>query len=78
MINISKIIGKGYKSFWNSKKRYVIIKGSRGSKKSTTTSIKLIYNLLWLFDSLGSLGSLVSLVSPGSLGSLGSLSYIYS
>lgn len=46
MINISKIIGKGYKSFWNSKKRYVIIKGSRGSKKSTTTSIKLIYNLM--------------------------------
>ena len=46
MINISKIIGKGYKSFWNSKKRYVVIKGSRGSKKSTTTSIKLIYNLM--------------------------------
>lgn len=46
MINISKIIGKGYKGFWNTKKRYVIIKGSRGSKKSTTTSIKLIYNLM--------------------------------
>ena len=46
MINISKIIGKGYKAFWKSKKRYVVIKGSRGSKKSTTTSIKLIYNLM--------------------------------
>ena len=46
MINISKIIGKGYKGFWNTKKRYVVIKGSRGSKKSTTTSIKLIYNLM--------------------------------
>lgn len=38
-IILSKIIGKGYNRFWNSIKRYVVVKGGRGSKKSKTTAL---------------------------------------
>ena len=38
-ISLSKTIGKGYNRFWNSKKRYVVCKGSRGSKKSKTAAL---------------------------------------
>lgn len=38
-VSIKKCIGKGYNKFWNSKKRYVVCKGSRGSKKSKTSAI---------------------------------------
>ena len=38
-ISLSKAIGKGYNRFWNSKKRYVVCKGSRGSKKSKTAAL---------------------------------------
>ncbi|NYV28420.1 PBSX family phage terminase large subunit [Streptobacillus felis] len=43
---LPSIIGKGYKKFWNCKKRYLVVKGSRGSKKSKTTALKLIYSLM--------------------------------
>ncbi|MEG0129690.1 MAG: PBSX family phage terminase large subunit [Clostridium sp.] len=45
-INISKKIGKGYKVFWNFKGRYRVVKGGRGSKKSTTTAQWIIYNMM--------------------------------
>lgn len=45
-INLSKIIGKGYGEFFRFKGRYKVVKGSRGSKKSATISIMLIYYLL--------------------------------
>lgn len=45
-INIAKKIGKGYKTFWNFKGRYRVIKGGRGSKKSTTTAQWIIYNMM--------------------------------
>lgn len=38
-IRLSDVIGKGYNRFWNSKKRYVVCKGSRGSKKSKTSAL---------------------------------------
>ena len=38
-ISLSRAIGKGYNRFWNSKKRYVVCKGSRGSKKSKTAAL---------------------------------------
>lgn len=44
--NIAKIVGKGYKAFWNYKGRYRVVKGSRGSKKSTTTALWIIYNMM--------------------------------
>lgn len=46
VINLVDVVGKGYKTFWNSKKRYLVVKGSRGSKKSKTTALKLIWLLL--------------------------------
>lgn len=45
-INIAKILGSGYKEYWNCKKRYRVVKGSRGSKKSTTTALWIIYNMM--------------------------------
>ena len=45
-INLPQIIGKGYKSFWNFKGRYKVIKGSRASKKSKTTALWIIYNMM--------------------------------
>jgi phage terminase large subunit len=39
-------IGKGYASFWNAKKRYRVLKGGRASKKSTTTAMWFIYNMM--------------------------------
>ena len=45
-INIADKIGKGYKIFWNFKGRYRVVKGGRGSKKSTTTAQSIIYNMM--------------------------------
>lgn len=38
-ISLSKTIGRGYNRFWNSRRRYVVCKGSRGSKKSKTSAL---------------------------------------
>lgn len=40
------LVGKGYKEFWNCKKRYRVCKGSRASKKSKTTALWYIYNIM--------------------------------
>ena len=40
------VIGKGYKRFWNFRGRYRVVKGSRASKKSKTTALWYIYNLM--------------------------------
>ena len=45
-LNVKEIIGQGYDEFWKSKKRYVVCKGSRASKKSTTAALKLIVKLM--------------------------------
>lgn len=45
-INLPSKIGRGYKEFWNCKKRYRAVKGSRGSKKSVTESQWIIYNMM--------------------------------
>ena len=45
-ISLSEIVGGGYDEFWNSKKRYVVCKGSKASKKSTTAALKLIVRLM--------------------------------
>lgn len=45
-VNLAKIIGKGYKTFWDFKGRYRVVKGSRASKKSTTESLWIIYNMM--------------------------------
>ncbi|RAV22213.1 PBSX family phage terminase large subunit [Paenibacillus contaminans] len=45
-INLPSVIGRGYASFWKTKKRYRVVKGGRGSKKSTTAAMWFIYNIM--------------------------------
>ena len=45
-LSIKEVVGGGYDDFWRSKKRYVVCKGSRASKKSTTAALKLIVRLM--------------------------------
>lgn len=40
------IVGKGYATYWNFKGRYRAVKGSRASKKSKTTALWFIYNMM--------------------------------
>lgn len=46
LIKLPEIVGKGYKAFWHFKGRYRVVKGSRASKKSKTTALWYIYNLM--------------------------------
>lgn len=45
-VSTREIVGGGYDEFWRSKKRYVVVKGSRASKKSTTAALKLIVRMM--------------------------------
>lgn len=45
-ISLQNIIGKGYSEFWNTKKRYVVCKGSRASKKSKTAALWHIVHIM--------------------------------
>lgn len=42
----SILIGKGYDKFWNCEKRYRVLKGGKGSKKSSVTALNFIYRLM--------------------------------
>ncbi len=46
VISLQKIVGKGYSEFWNSRKRYIVCKGSRASKKSKTAALWHIVHLM--------------------------------
>lgn len=45
-VSIRDVVGGGYDEFWKSEKRYVVCKGSRASKKSTTAALKLIVRIM--------------------------------
>ncbi len=45
-IYLPDIIGGGYGKFWKDKSRYRVLKGGKGSKKSTTTALNYIYRLM--------------------------------
>ena len=45
-ISLQATVGKGYFDFWNFKGRYRVVKGSRRSKKSKTTALWFIYNMM--------------------------------
>lgn len=45
-LSLKELVGKGYNDFWNCKKRYRVCKGSRGSKKSKTTALEMIFRLI--------------------------------
>lgn len=50
-LQLPELIGKGYGEFWNWKGRYRVCKGSRGSKKSKTTALWYIVNMMKYPDS---------------------------
>lgn len=45
-VKLPEIVGKGYGSFWRYKGRYRVCKGSRASKKSKTTALWYITNMM--------------------------------
>ena len=51
--SLPKLIGKGYKKFWNFKGRYRVLKGGRGSKKSTTASFWFPYMMMKYWHQYG-------------------------
>lgn len=46
MISLPEYVGKGYGTYWKWKGRYRVCKGSRASKKSKTTALWYIVNLM--------------------------------
>lgn len=50
-IHLPEIIGGGYGDFWEDRKRYRVLKGGKGSKKSATTALNFIYRLMKYPDS---------------------------
>lgn len=45
-INLPEVVGKGYGAFWRYRGRYLVVKGSRASKKSKTTALRFIVNMM--------------------------------
>ena len=45
-LSLQEVVGGGYAEFWNTKKTYVVCKGSRASKKSKTTALWHIHNIM--------------------------------
>lgn len=45
-VKLPEIVGKGYGTFWRWKGRYRVCKGSRASKKSKTTALWYITNMM--------------------------------
>lgn len=43
---LPEVVGKGYGTFWRFRGRYRVVKGSRSSKKSVTTALWYIVNLM--------------------------------
>ena len=46
IIKLPNLVGKGYKDYWHFRGRYRVVKGSRASKKSKTTALWFITNLM--------------------------------
>jgi phage terminase large subunit len=45
-ISLQSIVGKGYAEYWHCKCRYRVCKGSRASKKSKTTALWIVCNMM--------------------------------
>lgn len=45
-LSLPELVGRGYATFWNFKGRYRVCKGSRASKKSKTTALWYITNMM--------------------------------
>ncbi len=46
IVSVFDTVGGGYGAFWHCKKRYRVVKGGKGSKKSATTALWIIYNMM--------------------------------
>ncbi len=49
--HLPDIVGKGYGDFWYDRSRYRVLKGGKGSKKSATTALNMIYRIMKYPDS---------------------------
>ena len=52
-LSLQKLVGKNYADFWKTTRRYRVVKGSRGSKKSKTTALNMIWRLIKYPESNG-------------------------
>lgn len=52
-VRLPDVVGKSYGTYWNYKGRYRVVKGSRASKKSTTTAMNMIWRIMKYPDSNG-------------------------
>lgn len=52
-VSLQEAVGKNYADYWNTKKRYRVCKGGRGSKKSKTTALNMICRLIEYPESNG-------------------------
>ncbi len=50
-VSIADTVGGGYDEYWCCLNRYRVLKGGKGSKKSTTTALNLIFRLMKYADS---------------------------
>lgn len=47
VLNLKEKVGKGYDEFIKTKKRYRVVKGGRGSKKSCTLALWYVYSIMY-------------------------------
>ena len=52
-VKLSQIVGGRYTEFWRFRGRYRVVKGGRGSKKSTTEAIWIIWSMMSYYHRLG-------------------------
>lgn len=45
-VDLAEVVGKGYRAFWDCRKRYRVVKGGKASKKSTTAALWFIVQLM--------------------------------
>ena len=45
-IELPALVGGGYGRFWRSTARYRVLKGGKGSKKSATTALNIIFRMM--------------------------------
>jgi phage terminase large subunit len=45
-LDMGEVVGGGYDEFWKFRGRYRLVKGGRGSKKSSTAALWYIYHMM--------------------------------
>ena len=52
-VNLKELVGGGYDEFWKFRGRYRLVKGGRGSKKSSTIALWYIYHMMLFWYKFG-------------------------